>query len=678
MKTLLIRQFFVGWFLFVASYCFGQFRAQNPEYRKYNPAYHFYPSGDPTGLFYYSGLYYNNWGIASSKDFVHWQYTPGALSRNRINAMVRDSTLSKSYRDSLARVDSISRRQGRLGGSGTIVIDWNNTSGFGKNGEPPLVSLWHNGVQPWSTQVVGVAYSNDTAKTWTRYEKFPVLDINSREFRDPKVFWYEPTKKWIMVIGWAEVPKIKFFSSANLKDWELMSDFGPWGAVDGVWECADFFPLSVDGNPSKIKWVLAISVQPQNAQYFIGDFDGKRFSLDPQFTQTLAGDINIPKGDLLFDFEKGIDDWQMEGDAFVESPSNQALFQQGAIMGQQGNFFINSFHNRGAGTGKITSPVFKITRSYINFLSGGNYIPNDESINLLVDNKIVRSQTGNNSGGLRWTVWNVAEFRGKTARVEIIDKNNNGAIYADHFIITDKAVYTGRQKAFWIDYGADFFAVRSWNNYVENEKRKIWTAWMGSWRYGGTEPVRGIQTVPRELNLKTFPEGVRLIQNPIAELQSLRTTKRELPERIFEGVWIPDNIAPTKNTYEVEVEFQKQTADSFGIQLCTGNGQKTIVGYSVKEQEIYVDRRNSGLDNFIGLFKEISKGPLKNRNNNLKLHIFVDNCSIEVFANDGETVLSSKIYPDPSNTGIQFFSDNGKVEIKSFKIWDLSPVDMGQ
>ncbi len=109
-----------------------------------------------------------------------------------------------------------------------------------------------------------------------------------------------------------------------------------------------------------------------------------------------------------------------------------------------------------------------------------------------------------------------------------------------------------------------------------------------------------------------------------------------------------------------------------------GNGQKTIVGYSSKGQEIYVDRRNSGLDNFIGLFKEINKGPLKNRNNTLKLHIFVDNCSIEVFANDGETVLSSKIYPDPSSTGIEFFSNNGKVKVKSFKIWDLATVNTGQ
>ena len=663
--------------LIITSQCSGQGRVQQDRYRKYNPAYHFYPSGDPTGLFYFEGLYYNNWGIANSKDLVNWKFTPETLRRNRANAMLRDSTLSKAVRDSILKNDSIVRRQSRLGGSGTIVIDWNNTSGFGKNGIPPLVSLWHNGVPPWSTQVVGIAYSNDTAKTWTRYEKFPVLDINSREFRDPKVFWYQPIQKWIMVIGWAESAKIKFFRSSNLKDWELMSDFGPWGAVDGVWECADFFPLAVDGNTSKIKWVLSISVQPQNAQYFIGDFDGTRFTLDTQFSRALTNNNYLPHGDVIFDFEKGIDEWKMEGDAFVESPSNQALFQQGAIMGNEGKFFINSFHNKGAGKGKITSPFFKISKNYLDFLSGGNYIPKDESINLLINDSIVRSHTGNNSGGLRWTSWNVSEFQGKAARIEIVDNSSNGAIYADQIMLTDKAIDTGRQKAFWIDYGADFFAVRSWNNYAENENRRIWTAWMGSWRYGGTEPVRGIQTVPRELSLKTFPEGVRLIQSPIKELQTLRSAERTLDAKAFEGKWVPVKISPTKNTYEIEAEFENLNAQEFGLQLCVGNNQKTVVGYSVKDQQLYIDRKNSGLDDFIGLFKEISKGPLKNRSNHLKLHIFVDNSSIEVFGNDGETVLSSKIYPDPSSVGVEFFS-KGKVKLKSFKIWDMAPLNMGQ
>jgi sucrose-6-phosphate hydrolase SacC (GH32 family) len=233
--------------LLTVTCIFGQPRTQNPEYKKYNPAYHFYPTGDPTGLFYLGGYYYNNWGTAYSTDFVHWKRSASYAWRQRLS----DSTLTPAERDALRAKLAASR----LGGSGTIVVDWNNSSGFGKEGKPPLISLWHNDTQPWGNQVVGLAYSNDTAKNWTRHEKFPLLDVNNREFRDPLVFWHQPTQKWIMAIGLAEASKVKFFNSSNLKDWTFMSEFGPWGAVDGVWECADFFPLFVDGDTAKIKWV---------------------------------------------------------------------------------------------------------------------------------------------------------------------------------------------------------------------------------------------------------------------------------------------------------------------------------------------------------------------------------------------------------------------------------------
>jgi fructan beta-fructosidase len=650
-----------------ATYCPGQPRAQHPEHKKYNPSYHYYPSGDPTGLFYIDGKYYNNWGNAYSEDLVHWKYSPNGSQALRMK--LSDSTISKSVRDALMA------RMPRLGGSGTVVVDRHNTSGLGRDNKPPLISLWHNDSQPWGNQVIGLAYSNDTANTWIRYDSFPVLDINNREFRDPLVFWHEPTKKWIMAIGLAEAPKVKFFSSDNLKEWSFLSEFGPWGAVGGVWECADFFPLAVDGNPNKVKWVLAISVQPLNGQYFIGDFDGKKFTLDPSFIRELSYDKYLPQGTVLFDFERGTDDWKTEGDAFAESPSNQALLGQGAAMGYFGRFYLNSHHNRGRSSGRQTSPAFNITRKYINFLAGGNYDPANISINLLVDGKAVRSETGNNSGGMQWYSWNVAEFLGKAAQIEFVDKGD-GNMLADQFMLSDEPARTDREKAFWIDYGADFFAVRSWSSYAENEKRRIWTAWMGSWRYGGTEPVRGLQTIPRNVELKTFPEGIRLVQSPIKELESLRKGLKNSGEVQFEGVWKADKIKPSKNNYELLVEIENISAQEFGIKIGVGNNQQTLVGYNVADEEVYVDRRKSGLVDFTGLFPQLNKGFLKNRNNTLKLHIFVDNSSIEVFANDGEAAISSKIYPDPSSTAIEFFSTKGQVKIKSVKLWELASIEL--
>lgn len=200
---------------------------------------------------------------------------------------------------------------------------------------------------------------------------------------------------------------------------------------------------------------------------------------------------------------------------------------------------------------------------------------------------------------------------------------------------------------------------------------------MGGWRYGGTEPVRGIQTIAREVQLKTFPEGIRLIQNPIKELQSLRGAEKNAGEKIIDGSWRPLTIQPTKNQYELLVEFENQNAAEFGLQLCVGTNQKTTVNYSVKKQELTVDRSNSGLDNFISLFKESNSGLMPYRNKKVILHIFIDNCSIEVFGNNGETVLSSKIYPDPGSVGIEVFSKQGKVKVTSLQIWELSAVDTG-
>lgn len=85
--------------------------------------------------------------------------------------------------------------------------------------------------------------------TFDYYQGNPVLDIESTEFRDPTVFYYEPTKKWIMVVAKALEKKVKFYSSSDLKKWEWMSDFGPAGNEERAWECPDLFQLSVDDNP---------------------------------------------------------------------------------------------------------------------------------------------------------------------------------------------------------------------------------------------------------------------------------------------------------------------------------------------------------------------------------------------------------------------------------------------
>ena len=644
---------------------YGQTGTVNTE-EDFNPEYHFYPSIDPTGQFYFAGKYFLNWGSAISEDLVHWKITEFGLDRNNMtNGLFGRNRSENAFgADSPFRTAVISMM------SGTAVVDRNNSTGLGINGAPPLIAVQGN-----------ISYSIDTARSWIRYEKPLAVENSSGTNRDPKVFWYEPDQKWIMVLPWCEIQEIRFFSSKNLTDWEYMSKFGPWGAVGGQWECVDFIELPVDNDPSKTKWVLLISVQPRNGQYFVGDFDGRRFTMDKAYINELSYDRYLPAGEMLFDFERGIDNWTVTGNAFLNSPTVEE-----GVNGRQGGRSIKSDPE---GTGKIISPEFIISKKYINFLIGGGYYPGNECVNLVIDGETGRSQTGRSENAhVEWTGWDVTEFIGRKARIEIVDNMEASGwmekayIYCDAIMLSDalpkpgyKEYNPGWEKAFWVDWGADYYALRAWNNYAPGEKRTIWVGWMGSWKYID-EPVLGNISIARNVELKTFPEGIRLVQNPIRELESLRQSFHTTAPNTFEGIWKPRKITPAENSYELIVEFENITSKEFGLKLCIGEDEQTIIGYSVTDEELYVDRRNSGYDDFSDVFRGVNSGPLKNRTNKVRLHIFVDKCSIEVFGNYGETVISSKIYPAASSVGIELFSNHGKVNVKSLEIWELASINL--
>jgi fructan beta-fructosidase len=246
----------------------------------YRPQIHFSPpSGwmnDPNGMVYYEGEYHlfyqyypdstvwgpMHWGHAVSTDMVHWQNLPIAL-----------------YPDSLGFIFS-----------GSAVVDVNNTSGFGKDGKPAIVAIFtihdmkgeKEGRKDIESQ--GIAYSNDKGRTWTKYEKNPVLkNPGQRDFRDPKVSWNSDTKKWIMTLAVGD--HVCFYSSADLKDWNFESEFGRGiGAHGGVWECPDLFQVPVANKANEKKWVLIVNINPGGpnggsaGQYFVGEFDGHKFT----------------------------------------------------------------------------------------------------------------------------------------------------------------------------------------------------------------------------------------------------------------------------------------------------------------------------------------------------------------------------------------------------------------
>lgn len=139
-----------------------------------------------------------SWGHAVSRDLVHWEHLPVALFEEN-DIMIF---------------------------SGSAVIDWKNTSGFGREGRPPMVAIYPGHYTKKPLQNQHLAYSNDPGHTWTRFAGNPVLDIGARDFRDPKVMWHEPTRRWVMTVAWPLERKVRFYASPNPRDlsiWPLHS-----------------------------------------------------------------------------------------------------------------------------------------------------------------------------------------------------------------------------------------------------------------------------------------------------------------------------------------------------------------------------------------------------------------------------------------------------------------------
>ncbi len=238
----------------------------------YRPSFHFSPNkgwmNDPNGLCFYEGEYHlffqhypddikwgpMHWGHAVGTDLVHWEELPIAL-----------------YPDKLGMVFS-----------GSMVVDAKDSSSFFDGGSGLVAIFTHSEVAP---QAQSLAYSSDKGRTWTKYADNPVIaNPGMADFRDPKVIFHEASKKWVMVLACHD--HIRFYSSDNLIQWQLESEFGhTYGAHGGVWECPDLFCLPVE-NTAEEKWVLSVNINPGGFaggsanQWFLGNFNGHVFTCD--------------------------------------------------------------------------------------------------------------------------------------------------------------------------------------------------------------------------------------------------------------------------------------------------------------------------------------------------------------------------------------------------------------
>jgi fructan beta-fructosidase len=231
--------------------------------------------------------------------------------------------------------------------------------------------------------------------------------------------------------------------------------------------------------------------------------------------------------------------------------------------------------------------------------------------------------------------------------------------------------------ALWADWGKDFYATNTWNDMPSTDGRRVWIGWFSNWQYANTEPTvlwRGAQSVPRTLTLRRYADGLRLVQKPIQGLEILRherlrvvnASTTEVKQKIRE-------TGAKGEVYELEAEMEPGQAEEIGFRLRKGKDAETLVGLDAVHGEVFVDRTRSGEVSFSKDFPGRHAARLE-KNAGVKLHVFVDRSSVEVFANDGERVLSDRIYPPPGSEGIELYTKGTGGTIISFTMWELESV----
>lgn len=467
---------------------------------------------DPNGLIYHDGvyhLYYQNnpldnvwgnmsWGHATSTDLLTWTEHPVAISFDENEEIF----------------------------SGSIVFDRDNTSGFGDGSVAPLVAIYTSYFKQGSAhaglQAQSLAYSLDGGYTWTKYAGNPVANRGSAEFRDPKVIRYDGDggSYWIMLAVEATDFQVVLYKSDDLKNWELLSIFGPANATGGVWECPDLFPLPVDGDPDNLTWVLTVNINPGGpnsgsaGQYFLGDFDGTTFTSSTTVTEGL------------------------------QDPARLNEYQ-------------------------------------------------------------------------------------------------------------------------WLDWGRDYYAAVSFADAPDN--RRLMIAWMNNWEYANqipTSPWRSPMSLAREVSLRTIDGEVRMVQQAVGDWAaiSVQSASFSLAETaVSEGIRILEGAAGA--VQRIDVTFTAGTAEEFGLVVRGDGVQGTRIGIRPADGSLVVDRRESGQTDFHESFASRDIAPVRAIDGSYQLTVYVDHCSVEIFAQGGHVTMTELIFPSPASTEVAVYAIGGTATI---------------
>lgn len=244
---------------------------------------------------------------------------------------------------------------------------------------------------------------------------------------------------------------------------------------------------------------------------------------------------------------------------------------------------------------------------------------------------------------------------------------------------SDSTITNGRQDPGllqdynWLDWGRDYYAAVSFSDAPDG--RRIMIGWMNNWDYANqipTSPWRSPMSLPRELSLATVDGRTRLVQNVVEEAVCRDEAPAVQSGRLHLSGETRPIPAATGTVQLIEAEFTPGTAEEFGLIIRGSGTEGTRIGINPAQGRLILDRTASGDTSFHDGFPSVDTAPITVRDGRYRLKIYVDHCSVEVFAQDGELVLTDLIFPDKASTETSTYAHGGSATCESLTITPLA------
>ena len=666
------------------------------EYQLHPPNHHEGWINDLNGLVYNDGVYHlfaqrwwSAWLHAVSADLIHWTELRPAFGKG-----------------------------GKFGGtqSGGGVVDWHNCSGLGDGTEPPMIAFWS------STDNLNqcISYSLDKGRTWTKYDKNPVL---VHKYRDPKVFWYEPDRKWIMIL---------YGPSDNVRRVAAYGFNGESNDAHDVrsftadrWTCSAV-RLFDDG-----KVVVTDTLGSSDGRI---DADKQNTAAEAFYVGAKANLSEFLEGDIaeILIYDRTLSDeetsqtltalqakWEL-GDANVETriqTDGLVLHLDAADVTTDAQGKVSAWQDLSGHRHDVTQAVLDRRPRHIahtlegrdvvrfrggQFLQGPAVLAEgDDTFTLIAlwrrthesgSQVIYEQNAGTRQTGRRACLLTVCREEADNVYLLFSSTNLLNWTKLDSSIpnsfecpdMFELPVDDDLSRTKWVvvdgngdyvigrfdgqrfttegtkrrgDYGRNFYATMTFQNMPESDPRRVQLAWMRGWDdYPKNMPFNQQVSFPCRLTLRTLPEGIVMCRYPIREIAALHDETFALEGRMLKSGENP--LAHlTGELFDIDLEDRHHGIDVFRSRPESAGQHRQV-------------RRGSPSHPF-GWLGGSARNPGTDA---FTIRVLMDRLSIETYGNRGEVSITNIAYQDGETPGLELGAVGGEAKITSLKVRKLKSI----